>query len=151
MGTPAHPVAAAALPNATLFRRLASMLYESLLLLGVWAALFFVPHLIIGVLWERVAPPAVLAAHLILAFGLYFVWLWRRAGQTLAMQTWRLKLIDTATGATPALGRALARYLLCWPSLLFFGAGLVWSLFDRDRQFLHDRLAGTRIVQLPRA
>jgi uncharacterized RDD family membrane protein YckC len=67
------------------------------------------------------------------------------------MQTWRLKLVDSATGATPTLARALARYVLCWPSLLFFGAGLLWSLFDRDRQFLHDRLAGTRIVQLPRA
>jgi hypothetical protein len=22
----------------------------------------------------------------------------------------------------------------------------VWALFDRDRQFLHDRLAGTRLV-----
>ncbi|HET7776841.1 MAG TPA: RDD family protein, partial [Azospira sp.] len=31
-------------------------------------------------------------------------------------------------------------------SLGFFGAGIVWSLFDRERQFLHDRLAGTRLV-----
>jgi uncharacterized RDD family membrane protein YckC len=23
---------------------------------------------------------------------------------------------------------------------------LLWSIFDRDRQFLHDRLAGTRLV-----
>ena len=28
----------------------------------------------------------------------------------------------------------------------FLAAGLIWALFDRDRQFLHDRLAGTRIV-----
>lgn len=127
------------------------MLYDGLLLVGVWAALFFLPNLIVGVLWQRVAPPALLAIHLILAFGVYFVWFWRRAGQTLAMQTWRLKLIDARGGSQPTLARAIARYLLCWPSLLFFGAGLIWSLFDRDRQFLHDRLAGTRIVQLPRA
>jgi uncharacterized RDD family membrane protein YckC len=150
VGAPAIPVAAATLPNATVLRRLAAMLYESLLLVGVWAALFFVPHLIIGVVWHRVAPPAVLAVHLILAFGLYFVWFWHRAGQTLAMQTWRLKLIDASTGATLSLPRAIARYALSWPSLLFFGAGVLWSVFDRERQFLHDRLAGTRIVQLPR-
>jgi uncharacterized RDD family membrane protein YckC len=29
------------------------------------------------------------------------------------------------------------------------GVGLWWALFDRDRQFLHDRLAGTRIILLP--
>lgn len=126
------------------------MLYESLLLVGVWAALFFVPHLVVSMVWQRVAPPWVLAAHLILAFGVYFVWCWRRAGQTLAMQTWRLQVIDASTGATLTLPRAVARYALCWPSLMFFGAGLLWSLFDRERQFLHDRLAGTRIVQLPR-
>jgi len=34
-------------------------------------------------------------------------------------------------------------------SLLCFGLGLAWALVDRDRQFLHDRLAGTRIVLLP--
>lgn len=126
------------------------MLYDGLLLVGVWAALFLVPHLVVGLVWQRVAPPAVLAVHLVLAFGLYFVWFWRRAGQTLAMQTWRLKLVDASTGSAPSLPRAIARYALCWPSLLFFGAGLLWSLFDRDRQFLHDRLAGTRIVALAR-
>jgi len=25
------------------------------------------------------------------------------------------------------------------------GTGYLWALFDRDRQFLHDRLAGTRV------
>jgi uncharacterized RDD family membrane protein YckC len=28
-----------------------------------------------------------------------------------------------------------------------FGAGFTWAFFDRDRQFLHDRIAGTRIVR----
>jgi uncharacterized RDD family membrane protein YckC len=36
--------------------------------------------------------------------------------------------------------------LLLWPSIGFYGAGLIWAIFDRDRQFLHDRLSGTRIV-----
>ncbi|MDL1864805.1 RDD family protein, partial [Betaproteobacteria bacterium PRO5] len=26
--------------------------------------------------------------------------------------------------------------------------GLLWALFDRNRQFLHDRVAGTRIIRL---
>ena len=38
------------------------------------------------------------------------------------------------------------RYLAAWPSILFFGIGVLWAVFDKDRQFLHDRIAGTRIV-----
>jgi uncharacterized RDD family membrane protein YckC len=44
------------------------------------------------------------------------------------------------------VGRAALRYVLAWPSLLLFGVGVFWAFFDRDRQFLHDRLAGTRVV-----
>jgi len=61
------------------------------------------------------------------------------------MKTWRLRLISgEGRPLTPA--RALLRYLLCWPSLGFFGIGIFWALLDRDGQFLHDRIAGTRII-----
>ncbi|MBP7489923.1 MAG: RDD family protein, partial [Azospira sp.] len=59
--------------------------------------------------------------------------------------TWRIRLVNANGGGIQPL-QALLRYLLAWPSLGFFGAGLVWALFDRDGQFLHDRLAGTRLV-----
>jgi hypothetical protein len=36
-----------------------------------------------------------------------------------------------------------------------FGSGFLWALLDRKRHFLHDRLAGTRIIttdeHVPRA
>lgn len=132
---------------ATLRRRLASMLYEILLLLGVLSLSFIVPYLILGVAMQRSAPGWLLWLHLFLVMGCYFVWYWRRGGQTLAMQTWRVKLEDAIQGGgkVPLL-RAWIRYSLSWPSILFFGVGLVWVWFDRDRQFLHDRLAGTRLV-----
>lgn len=126
-------------------RRLISMLYECLLLLGVLALLFLVPNMLMGVIWQVALPPWALWLNVATALGLYFVWLWHRDGQTLAMQTWRLRIVTTEDGQPPAIRRALVRYLLAWPSVLT-GAGLLWALFDRDRQFLHDRLAGTRIV-----
>jgi uncharacterized RDD family membrane protein YckC len=46
------------------------------------------------------------------------------------------------------VGRAALRYALAWSSLLFFGVGFLWAFFDPDRQFLHDRLAGTRIIAI---
>jgi uncharacterized RDD family membrane protein YckC len=134
---------------AGLRRRMASMLYESLLLLGVLALVFLVPWLILGMA-AGIAPPGWFAwLHIAVALGVYFMWYWRRGGQTLAMQTWRLRIVDTASGRLPDGRQCLLRYVLAWPSVLLGGVGLWWALFDRDRQFLHDRLAGTCIVLLP--
>jgi uncharacterized RDD family membrane protein YckC len=66
-------------------------------------------------------------------------------GQTLAMQTWKIRL-STPRGVPPTLAQLALRYALAWPSVIYLGAGLFWALFDRDRQFLHDRLAGTCLV-----
>ncbi len=129
----------------TIRRRLASMVYESLLLIGVLAAGLIVPHLLIAWLAGAVVPGVWLWLHLFVLMALYFIWCWFHGGQTLAMQTWKIKLTG-ANVSKPALRALILRYSLAWPSLLFFGVGIVWALFDRDRQFLHDRLAATRIV-----
>jgi uncharacterized RDD family membrane protein YckC len=84
--------------------------------------------------------------YLLLACGVYFVWQWTRGGQTLPMKTWRLRLV-TREGAPLTLRHGVARFLLAVAGLALFGIGYAWALADRDRQFLHDRLAGTRIVK----
>ncbi|WP_374337276.1 RDD family protein [Methyloversatilis sp.] len=135
-------------PAAGLRRRLASLTYEALLLLGVLAAGFMLPYLVIGLTLD-VAPQGWFAwLHIFLLLGLYFVYYWRKGGQTLAMQTWGIRVVDARSGDAPAPKRAVLRYLLSWPSLCLFGAGLVWAALDRDRQFLHDRLAGTRVIRV---
>ena len=126
-------------------RRIASMAYESLLLLGVLSATFMLPHLALGMGFGIVLPGWALISHVFVVLGAYFVWSWHQGGQTLAMQTWKVRL-TTPNGAQPSLARLTLRYLLAWPSIIYLGAGLFWALFDRDRQFLHDRLAGTRLV-----
>jgi uncharacterized RDD family membrane protein YckC len=71
----------------------------------------------------------------------YFAGCWWRFGQTLAMKTWRL-LVTRAdrTPLTPL--RALVRLGVAGLTLPL---SVLWALVDRDRQFLHDRLAGTRV------
>jgi uncharacterized RDD family membrane protein YckC len=65
------------------------------------------------------------------------------------MKTWRIRIVRW-DGGRVGVARAVHRYLLAWLSLAALGAGFIWALFDRDRQFLHDRLAGTAIVEAPR-
>lgn len=145
----AHPapniVLHADLSAAGIGRRLAGMFYESLLLLGVISALVLLPHLLIGVIWQAALPGWAIWLNVVAAAGLYFVYQWRRSGQTLAMKTWRMQIVAKEDGQPPPTRRALLRYLLAWPSVLS-GIGLLWALFDRDRQFLHDRLAGTVVI-----
>lgn len=139
------PLAASSGPLPGLRRRIASMAYECLLLVGVLSVTFMLPHLAIGMAFGIVFPGWVLISHVFVVLGAYFIWYWHRGGQTLAMQTWKIRL-STPSGAQPSLARLALRYVLAWPSVIYLGAGVLWALFDRDRQFLHDRLAGTRIV-----
>lgn len=118
------------------------------LAIGVLAAGFFAPHLVLGISVKTVLPGWLLMCHVFALLGGYFVWHWRRAGQTLAMRTWQV-VLSTPSGMKPTLARLAWRYALAWPGLGVFGASLVWALVDRDRQFLHDRLAGTRLVIKP--
>lgn len=125
-------------------RRLICMVYESLLLVGV---AFFAALLFLGASgaspseWTRHA----FQVYLFFVIGLYFVASWRRGGQTLAMKTWKLRLVG-ADGARITLRQAMLRYVCAWPCLLLGGIGILYAPFDRQRRFLHDRLAGTRVV-----
>jgi uncharacterized RDD family membrane protein YckC len=120
------------------------MLYEALvvLVIALFAGLGF--YGAAGGL-QSAATRTLFQLYLFLVLGAYFVLCWTRGGRTLPMQTWRLRLVRT-DGTAVGVGRAWLRYALAWPSLSLFGAGILWALVDRDRQFLHDRLAGTRIV-----
>ena len=70
-------------------------------------------------------------------FAGYFLWCWLRGGQTLAMKAWHIRLVDV----TPA--RAVLRFFL---AMALLPVSIAWAVFDREKQFLHDRLAGTRLV-----
>lgn len=121
------------------------MAYESLLLLGVLSVFFLLPHVILGIGFSIALPGWMLIVHVFMLVGCYFVWYWQHGGQTLAMQTWKIK-ISTPSGAKPSPAQLILRYALSWPSISCLGVGLLWALIDPDRQFLHDRLAGTRLI-----
>lgn len=144
---------------------MACWLYESLLLFGI----VFVGGLVLGsagVLLGAPLSPSTLQAILFIVLGSYFAWFWSR-GQTLAMKTWRITVVDQhGRRLTPV--RALTRYALSWLWLLpplaastYFQLPLaeiavitagwvaVWCVLSRfhpQRQFWHDALAGTRLI-----
>ncbi|MDR5804528.1 RDD family protein [Caballeronia sp. LZ001] len=153
----------------TLRRRLATMVYEGVILFGV----VFISGYLFSTLTQQkngLTHHNWLMTWIGLVLAAYFVWFWTHGGQTLPMKTWRLKLVD-AHGEPVTPGRALARYALAWlwflpplalhpllglavpQTLAVFAAWIaLWAAavrLDPARQFLHDRLAGTRIIMAP--
>jgi uncharacterized RDD family membrane protein YckC len=166
-------------PSVTpsLKRRLISMVYEAFLLLAVemFAVLLFllVVRLVFGAS-EQLSPTLqhVQKGFVFLVAAAYFIHFWTDSGHTLAMKTWRIKLVMPGHARVPPR-IAAARFLLAWgwflPAAIYCYAlnvtakgemaivivigFLAWSLtalFDKDRQFLHDRLVGTRLINLPK-
>jgi uncharacterized RDD family membrane protein YckC len=150
-------------------RRMACWLYEGLLMFGV----VFIAGYLFGTLSQTrnaMDNRHALQAFLFVVFGIYFVWFWAK-GQTLAMKTWDIRVVDRA-GQPITQARALLRYLLSWlwflPALaaiapfklsgsesvvIIVGWVAVWAILSRfhpQQQFWHDALAGTRLVSTPR-
>jgi uncharacterized RDD family membrane protein YckC len=170
------PAELSLLPSPKFWRRVSCCLYEQLVLLGVIALTFLVPNLALGVLFGVSLPSWLSFLYLYTVLGIYFIWYWTKSGQTLAMQTWRIRMIDQR-GSTLTRPQALLRYLygslwiipcvlLQWAfhleewqilEMLFAVALFFWPLtiyIDRkdpmQRQSLADRFAGTRLVELPK-
>jgi uncharacterized RDD family membrane protein YckC len=135
--------------TAGMARRLASMLYEGLVVFAVLLIGFLLPQILLNAFGLGIAGK-LLWLHVLVLLMFYFVWFWLNGGQTLPMKTWKLSLVSNDGSRLRPL-QAILRYLAAWPSILVFGTGILWALIDKDRQFLHDRIAGTRIVDTTRS
>jgi uncharacterized RDD family membrane protein YckC len=153
----------------SLARRMACWLYEGMLMFGV----VFIAGYLFGTLSQTrnaMDNRHALQAFLFVVFAIYLVWFWSQ-GQTLAMKTWNIQVVDRV-GQPITQARALLRYVLCWlwflPALaavapfklsgsesvvIVFGWVVIWAILSRlqpQQQFWHDVLAGTRLVSKPR-
>ena len=170
--TPASAVSSSAhLRPASLWRRFGAFVHELLFLV---AYLFIVGLIFAPLSGEsiRAGKPQVLngpiallqQAYLFLSVGAYFIFFWIKGRRTLAFKTWQLKL-TAADGGPVGIKQAIVRYLATWigPALglamfMLIGtqgsawwilgllANFLWAFVDPARQFLHDRIAGTRVV-----
>ena len=144
---------------------MACWVYEGMLMFGV----VFISGYLFGTLSQTrnaMDNRHALQAFLFVIFGIYFVWFWAK-GQTLAMKTWNIRVVDR-NGQAITQTRALGRYVLSWiwflpplvvvspfqlsgPEVCVIVVGwiAVWALLSRFQpqgQFWHDVWAGTRLV-----
>jgi len=153
---------------AGVFRRLAVLVYDALVMLAV---LFLATALALPVTHgEAVAAESPLfQLYLLAVMFLYLGWFWTHAGQTVAMRAWRLQVVDTngnGIGWGLALRRFVAALLPMLPGLLWLGlsgqranwmvlvaivapwlGSFLWVAVDPQKRALHDILSGTRMWQ----
>jgi uncharacterized RDD family membrane protein YckC len=169
LSSPGAPASTATAPlnlhAPSLVRRMACWMYEGILMFGV----VFIAGYLFGTLSQTrnaMDNRHALQAFLFVVFGIYFTWFWAK-GQTLAMKTWNIRVVDRA-GHPLTQRRALLRYVLSWlwflpplaavapfslpggeSTVIMLGWVAVWALLSRlhpQQQFWHDALAGTRLV-----
>jgi uncharacterized RDD family membrane protein YckC len=156
-------------------RRLSIMVYDSLLLAAV-EILAVTLYTLVTLNLHSAVLDAGRSFVVILTAAAYFIHAWSGSGHTLAMKTWRVKLVMVGYPKVP-LPVAVRRFAFAWgwiaPALIVIHAmhlmtsragttTALWILLanialwaatawlDPSRQFLHDRLAGTRLIELPK-
>jgi uncharacterized RDD family membrane protein YckC len=153
----------------SLSRRMASFLYEGLLLFGIT----LIPGAI-GALFTALTrhqhplqSDTALRVITLLIYAVYFTWFWSARGQTLPMQTWHIRVVTDQGGAL-SQRRALLRFLASWAwfapatmlaalndwsrwqGLLAVALGVVaymlLTLLHPQRRFWHDAVCRTQLV-----
>jgi uncharacterized RDD family membrane protein YckC len=134
--------------TAGLFRRLAALFYDALLLA---ALLMFATWLVLPLTggeaiaaesprWGMLGYRLLLVAVIVAYFGLF----WTRGGQTLGMLAWKIRVVR-ANGARLRWRDVFLRLAAAVLSWLPAGLGYLWILVDRGRLAWHDRLSATRV------
>jgi uncharacterized RDD family membrane protein YckC len=128
------------------------MLYDTLLVVPLFMAAAGLWVAILGPtdsLNDPAVPAGLQRLSWLLILLLFFGIFWRRAGQTLGMQAWRIKLVTDSGG--PLTWRQVAvRVLAALLSAFSLGAGYWWRLVPPHRRYWHDRLSQTHLVQIPK-
>lgn len=135
------------LPAAPIWKRLAALFYDSLLLLALLMLAIAAAFAMKGGVIDAHHP--LFRLYLFMVAALFFCGFWVAGGQTLGMRTWRLR-VQRRDGRPLGWWQALRRFLLALPSVGLFGIGLWWKFLDPDGLTLHDRLSGSTVVMLPK-
>jgi uncharacterized RDD family membrane protein YckC len=146
--------------NAGLARRLAAMLYDTLLSIALLMVVTFAYLMVLKLIYGETQLKAMSEAgaltgdpllSTLLLFSLFgfFAKFWTHNGQTLGMQVWGVR-VQNADGSAIDLWQALLRFLLAIISFLCVGLGFWWILFDRQKRSWHDIYSGSCTVQLPK-
>lgn len=134
--------------NCSLPRRLAAILYDSIVLIALIFFAALPPTLLYGEGMTETVPTLLMRIYLVMIAFAFFGGFWTHGGQTIGMRAWHIRVVDTG-GNSIGWRRALVRFSFAIVSWAAAGGGFWWSLFDREGLTWHDRASATRLVHMP--
>lgn len=131
--------------NCRLPRRLAAIVYDSIVLIGLLFLAAIPPTLVYGGATTGSWPTLFMRVYLLAVAFAFFGGFWTLGGQTIGMRAWRVRVVRV-DGSGIGWRDALVRFAVAALSWAAAGAGFWWSLFDRQGLTWHDRASDTRLV-----
>ena len=145
-------------PKAGVFRRLAAIVYDVLILAALWMLAMGLALLLVTIL-DKLGLVSLAAyqdqadfiqkhsiwfqLYSLLVFLWFYLYFWVKAGQTLGMRAWRLLLVQQNGGAI-SFKQGLLRALAA-----LFGLGNLWLWLRWGKGLaLQDQLSGTQVIVL---
>jgi uncharacterized RDD family membrane protein YckC len=142
---------------APLWRRLAAILYDSVVLTGLWIIVSFLVTAAFGIEQARSVQGDVVVFNPFYRYAmmaalsgsglLFFGWFWRNSGQTVGMQAWKIK-VQNVDGSAISWRQAVLRYVTAPFGLLLCGVGYWWMLMDADRRTWPDITSDSVVVRI---
>lgn len=143
---------------APLWRRLAAMAYDSVLVVSIWMVVAFIVLSFFGIDNARTVDgdtvtldpvyKNVLFAVMMFSAWVFFAWFWTHSGQTLGMQAWRIK-VQNRDGSSISVGQTVVRFFAAIPAFLLLGLGYFYMWWDPASETLHDKLSKSVVVRVP--
>lgn len=150
--------------RAGFIRRLAAMIYDTLVAtaVGMCAAMVIIVTMVVmihngtldGFGYEQPSEAiqasftykAIIQVWVVLWVMAFFLWFWKRGGQTLGMRAWRLRIYSTVDEPM-TWGRLIIRLIAS-----LGGVGTLLVLLDfKNKQSLQDRVAKTEVIVLTKS
>jgi uncharacterized RDD family membrane protein YckC len=133
---------------AGLLRRVAAAIYDTLL---VTAVLMLVTLVLLALRGGEPISPGNLLYQIVLVGTTagFFIGFWVHGGQTLGMRAWRLR-VEQRSGESMTWKISALRFVAAILSMAPLGLGLFWLILDPEGLSWHDRIAGTRVVAVPK-
>ena len=136
------------------FLRIIASVYDFFLMLGVWMLVgsigLLINNLGFSSIYDVEKFNPFLGLILVIASGwAFFAFFWMKGGQTLGMQAWGFKIVNTdPVNNYITLGQTLLRYITNLGMLLLLGMPLFLIYADSKKLAVNDIFSKTKLIKL---
>ena len=134
--------------NAGLMRRLLALLYDSILIIGIYMSYVILVTYLNGSALESQLEILFLQFSFIIFIFLFYCYFWKfNNGQTLGMQVWKIKLVSSGDEEIN-INKMVLRCALSMIFSLVFLSNFIFIIFNKERKTLGDYFSKTKLLKV---